>query len=75
MHLVSGSSDSDDDFDVSVASNPRLPKKSMKSVVTGNVAAALDRVKLPDRGAMFVVGAVAQALGVQLDEMTLSCST
>ena len=38
------------------------------------LAAALNRVKLPDRGAMFV-GAVAQALGVGLDDVALSRNT
>src|SRR6218665_1372303 len=35
----------------------------------------LRNVKLPDRGAMFVVGAIAQALGVDLDDVALSRNT
>ena len=74
-HLVSSCSDSDDNFQAPVASSRRRQKRAVKSIVTAEVASALDRVKLPDHGAMFVVGAVVQALGVPLDEVALSRST
>ena len=44
-------------------------------IASPEVAGALDRVNLPDRGAMFVVASVAKALGHPLDDLTLSRST
>ena len=80
VHLssTSVSSDSDEDFRAPTACSPLQPKaKRMrkKNIVTTEVAAALDRVKLPDRGAMFVVSAVAQAIGVELEDVALSRNT
>ena len=46
-----------------------------KKVVTGEVVASLDRANIPDRGAMFGIGAVAKSLGHDLEEVTLSRST
>ena len=46
---------------------------NLKSVATNpKVAAALDRVNLPDRGAMFVIASVAQALDHPLQDLALS---
>lgn len=50
-------------------------KKVTKSVITSEVSAALDRVKLPDRGATFVVSAVTQALGCDIDDVSVSRTT
>ena len=80
MHFSStsaSSSDSDDDFQAPSASTSQkqTPKRLKKNFVTEEVVAALDRVKLPDRRAMFVVGAVSQALGVNLADVALSRNT
>jgi len=50
-------------------------KKLQRSVVTSKVASALDIVTLSDRGAMFAVGAVVQALGVILDDVAFLRNT
>ena len=50
------------------SSNPK-PKNIFRSP---DVVAALDRVNLPDRGAVFVAGAVAKALGHDIGDITLS---
>ena len=51
-------------------------RKALKSVATNReVAAALDRVNLQDRGAMFVIASVAQALSHPLQDLALSRST
>ncbi len=51
-------------------------KKKVKNIFQSpEVVGALDRVCLPDRGAVFVAGAVAQALGHDISEITLSRSS
>ena len=51
-------------------------RRALKSVATNReVAAALDRVNLPDRGAMFVIASVIQALSHPLQDLALSRST
>jgi hypothetical protein len=75
---TSSSSESDDDFQppsTPTTSTQSQPKKLKRCILTTEVAASLDRVKLPDRGAMFVVGAVAQALGHDLEHVSLSRNT
>lgn len=81
---ISSSSKSEDDVDdedfrvpsSSSAQTPTSKPKRLKSLIaTPEVAGALDRVNLPDRGAMFVVASVAKALGHPLDDLTLSRST
>ena len=69
----SSNDSNDDDFHAPLI--PHKPKKIKRGIVTKEVAAALDRVKLPDRGAMYVLGAVAQALGVDLEDVALPCNT
>lgn len=52
-----------------------LNTKSTKNIISSpEVAGALDRVNLPDRGAMFVVASVAKALGHPLEDLALSRS-
>ena len=51
---------------------PYKPKTIKRGIITKKVAAALDRVKFPDHGAMYVLGAVAQALEVDLENVALS---
>lgn len=77
-----GDDDTDMDFRVSSSVHKsRSTKKtkhmrSAKNIITSpEVAGALDRVNLPDRGAMFVVASVAKALGHPLDDLALSRST
>ncbi|KAF0705549.1 Uncharacterized protein FWK35_00037982, partial [Aphis craccivora] len=68
-------SSSDDEFQVpSTSTNMKKPKKII-NVFTEDVVASLDRVNLSDRNAMFVVGAVAQALGTPVSDISLSRST
>lgn len=51
-------------------------RKLVKNIISSpEVAGALDRVNLPDRGAMFVVASVAKALGHPLEDLALSRST
>ena len=62
---ATSSSESPDNFQP--PSTPATPcqfrsKKSKRSILTTEVAASLDPVTISDHGAMFVVGAVAQAL-------------
>ena len=46
-----------------------------KSILAEDVVASLDRVKLPNHSARFVVGTVAQALGHDLTDVSLSRNT
>lgn len=46
-----------------------MAKQPKKCVITDAVTAALDQVKHPGCGAMFVVSAVSQALGCSIDEV------
>ena len=50
-------------------------KRARKNVITPSLAAALDRTKLSDRKATFVVAATAKSLGHNLDELNVSHST
>ena len=50
-------------------------RSAKNTIINPEVVGALDRVNLPDRGAMFVVVSVAKALGHPLDDMALSRST
>jgi hypothetical protein len=72
-----GNEDSDDEFKVEI---PKVEKKSKVGNVINiakdpEVAGALDRVNLTDRGAMFVVSSVAKALGHPVENITLSRSS
>ena len=70
------SSESDDDFKVSI-STPTVSRRSTKVNVLEDpdVAGALDRVNLPDRGATYVVAAVSKALGHDVNAIVLSGSS
>jgi len=50
-------------------------KRSHKNVITPLLAAALDRTKLSDRKATFVIAATVQSLGHNLDELNVSRSS
>jgi len=53
---------SDDDFQMPSTSTKQTPKRRKKTsvkVITPEVAAAMDRVKVTDRGATFVTAAIA----------------
>ena len=63
---------SDDNFKMPSTPEPPQRKRLHQNILTAEVAASLDRVMLPDCGAMFVVGAVAQALGHDLSDVVLS---
>ena len=78
VHIDDASSESsndsnDDDFHAPLI--PHKPKRVKRGIITKEVAAALDHVKLPDRGALYILGAVAQALGVDLEDVALSRNT
>lgn len=69
---------SDDDFQMPSTSTKQTPKRRKKrsvKVITPEVAAAMDRVKVTDRGATFVTAAIAQSLGHNLDDIAVSHST
>ena len=71
-------SDSDSAFEIcsTTSSSCSRPKRSRVNILAHPlVAGALDRVNMPDRGATFVIGAVAKALGHDVNEMTLSRSS
>ena len=58
------------------ASSTSLGTKKSKNIFQSlEVTGALDRVNLPDRGVVFVAGAVARALGHDVSEITLSRSS
>ena len=58
------------------ATSASSSKKRVKNIFQSpEVVGALDRVGLPDRGAVFVTGAVAKALGHDISDITLSRSS
>ena len=59
----------DDDYEFYAA-----PEKRIR-VVNTDVTAALDRAKVTDRQAASIIAAVAQSLGLSLDDICLSAST
>ena len=69
------SAQSDSIFKIPSTPEPPQRKRLHQNILTAEVAASLDRVMLPDCGAMFVVGAVAQALGLDLSDVVLSCNS
>ena len=68
---------SDPDYQQLPRSSASLPKRlrSPVQVITPHVAAALDRAKVSDRGATFVVASIVQSVGVDLDDVVLSRSS
>ena len=76
----SSESQSEDDYQPSastpVAAAAPSPHMTPKNIFKSReVVGALDRVNLPDRGAVFVAAAVAQALGHNVPDITLSRSS
>ena len=71
----SSSSDADEDYQSASATCHSSSTKKTTTIITKEVASSLDRVNLSDRSAMFVIGAVSQALGHTLDELSVSRST
>ena len=75
----SQSSDSDEDFEnckLIVKPNKSQPMQAKVNILANpDVVGALDRVNLPDRGATYVVNAVAKALGHDVGNMILSQSS
>ena len=70
--------DTDDADYEGPSSSPALPmmrRRGTKKIITPKVAAALDRVNLPSRGATYVTAAIAQGLGVDVADVVLSPST
>ena len=57
------------------SSNATSSSESDEDFQPPSMPASLVQVKIPDRGAMFVVGAVAQGLGHDLEDMALSRNT
>ena len=75
---VTSMSESDDDFQPSstpATSCQFRSKKSKPNILTTEIAASLDRVKIPDLGVMFVVDAVAQTPCHDLGDVALSRNT
>lgn len=54
-------------------SNPPPRKKKIK-LITPDVSASLDRCKVSDSAAMLICSALAQRLGLCLNDMSVSCS-
>jgi len=79
VHIQSSSSSSissNEEFQVSSPETKHQPKQPRVNFLDDpNVTGALDRVNLPDRGATYVVGAVAKALGHDVSTVTLSRSS
>lgn len=81
--IVSASStESDTDFEVPIkkakvicSSECDVRRKEKQRVVTTEVAAALDRCGVSDRQAVYILSAVAHALGHDLDQLKLSRSS
>jgi len=70
------SSDSDDSYQICSPSLKSQPKRAkVNTIADHDVVGALDRVNVPDRGATYIVGAVAKALGHDVGSMTLSRSS
>jgi len=59
-------------FESNLKSQPKWPQINILN--DPGVAGALDRVNVPDRGATYIVGAVAKALGHDVTTLTLSRS-
>lgn len=71
---TSAVSSPDDEYKSASVSKVRSPKKKMRKILTEDVVALVDRVNISDRKALFVVRAVAHALGHPASELSLSCS-
>ena len=70
--------DTDDADYEGPSSSPALQmmrRRGTKKIITPKIAAALDRVNLPSRGATYVTAAIAQGLGVDVADVVLSPST
>lgn len=81
LNISSSSSDGEetdnsDDDAVSCNAGPR-PKRqrSRKVVVTPQLAATLDRTKMSDRKAMFVISETAKSLGHNITDLALNCDS
>ena len=72
----SSSASSEEEFEITTRCRKREPKRRRVNILDDpEVAGALDRVNVTDRGATYVVGAVANALGCNASIMTLSRSS
>ena len=70
----------DEDFRIPSSSSAQTPstsnfKRLKIAIEIPEVAGALDRVKLPDRGGMYFVTSVPKAFGYPLDNLTLPRNT
>lgn len=65
------------DFYFEEKAGPSEPKRARGkiNILNGNVALALDRCKISDRNAVYLIGAVAAALNVELDSLILNRSS
>ena len=69
---------SDDDYQAQSTSTmqpSKRRKKKCEKLITPEVSAALDRVKVTDRGATYIAASIAQSLGHNLDDVSMSRST
>lgn len=69
---------SDDDYQAQSTSTmqpSKRRKKKCEKLITPEVSAALDRVKVTDRGATYIAASIAQSLGHNLDDVSVSRST
>lgn len=71
----SSSSDDQPDETVAVFATPPPPKRAKMNIVTPSLAAALDRTKLSDRKAAFVLAEAAKSLGHNVEELNINRSS
>lgn len=71
---LASSTDTESDENMKTDGNieERKRKRGRKKVVTSELAAALDRTKVSDRKAVFVIAETAKSLGQNIDELALN---
>jgi len=69
-------SDADETFvDISLSTPPRKKIRATVKVITHQLAAALDRTKMSDRKAVFVIAKTAQSLGHDISDLSINHSS
>lgn len=69
------SNDDESDETEAVFANQPPPKRAKINIVTPSLAAALDRTKMSDRKAVFVLAEAAQSLGHNIEELNINRSS
>jgi hypothetical protein len=71
----SDSSAEEEDREATTAGSPKKMKRTRKNIVSPAVALALDRTKVSDRNAVYVLTATAATLGHNVEELSINRST